>query len=191
MIKPMNQKIEIRAIIEMLGAPKEHIEKTLKDYIEKLKNEQTITHTEYAEAEQKGKFYSIFVEIEMEFTNMEDVLTFCFDSMPSSVEIMSPEKLSFEANVLTGFLNDLQAKIHQVDALIKDVSAKQQLLDTNALNILHNFIHHLLKEENKTIKQISDKIGIGEKETESFLNIMIKKGLIKEDGGKYSVASKT
>ena len=189
----MDGKIEIRAIIEMLGAPKEHIEATLKEYVENLKKDGVkINNETYAEAEEKGKFFSTFAEIEIDFENMEDVLAFCFDHMPSSVEIMSPEKLSFDANLLTGFLNDLQAKIHQVDALIKDVSAKQQLLDNNAINILHNFIHFMLKEKGeKTAEEISEKIGIGAKETKSFLTVMIKKGLIKEDGGKYSVASKT
>jgi len=187
----MDGKIEVRAIIEMLGAPKEHIENTLKEYIDKLKKEGlNITSENYAEAQEKGKFFSTFAEIELNFEAMDDVLAFCFDNMPSSVEILSPEKLTFEASLLTGFLNDLQAKIHQVDGLIKEVSAKQQLLDNNALNILHNFIHHILKEGEKTTEEISAKIGMGPKETTSFLNVMIKKGLIKEDGGKYSLAPK-
>ncbi len=187
----MTNKIEARAIIDMLGTPKEHVEQILRDYIKKLKEDFTITNEEYAESVQKEKYYSTFVEIELEFEKMEDVLTFCFDAMPSSIEIMSPEKLSFDANVLTGFLNDLQAKVHQVDAIMKDVSAKQQLLDVNSMNILHNFIYFLVKQGDKTQEEISQHIGIGLKETKSFLNVMIKKGLIKEDGGKYTLASKT
>ena len=188
----MNEKIEIRAIIEMLGAPKEHIEATIKEYVANLKKEgQKINSETYAEAEQKDQFFSTFAEIELECENMDEVLAFCFDHMPSSVEILSPEKLNFEANVLTGFLNDLQAKIHQVDAVLKDTSAKQQLLDNNALNILHNFIHHLVKEGDKTAEEISKKVGIGTKEIKSFMKIMIKKGLLKENGDKYSIASET
>jgi len=187
----MERKIEARAIIEMLGAPKEHIEKTLKAYVEGLRKEgKKITAEEYAEAEPSGKFFSTFAEIEIEFNDAEEVLSFCFDNMPSSIEIMNPEKLTFESNLLTGFLNDLLAKIHQVDSVLKESSAKQQLLDRNALNILHNFIHHLVKEGAKTAEEISQEVGIGAKEIKSFLNVMIKKGLIKEDGGKYTLASK-
>lgn len=188
----MIEKIEIRAIIEMLGAPKEHIEQTLKEYVTKLKEEGKKVNSEiYTPAEQKGKFFSTFVEIELDFEKMEHVLDFCFDSMPSSIEIMSPEKLHFDSSLLTGFLNDFQAKIHQVDSLIKDTSAKQQLLDNNAVNILHNFVYHLLNESEKTIEQISKKIGISEKETKSFLQVMIEKGLIIENGNKYSLTPKT
>ena len=50
----MDGKIEIRAIIEMLGAPKEHIEATLKEYVENLKKDGVkINNETYAEAEEK------------------------------------------------------------------------------------------------------------------------------------------
>ena len=185
-------KIETRAIIEMLGAPKEHIVKTLKEYIEKLQEEgKKINHISYAEPIEQGKFFSVFSEIEIDFNNMDEVLSFCFDSMPSSIEILSPEKLSFDANILTGFLNDLQAKIHQTDALIKDTSVQKQLLDTNAINILHNFVYYILKEGEKTPEELSKFVGIEPKEIKAFLDVMIKKGLIKEDAGKYSITSQT
>lgn len=188
----MEQKIEVRAIIEMLGAPKEHIENILKEYVQKLKEEgKQITSETYEEAVQQGTFFSTFAEIELNMKDTEELLNFCFDNMPSSVEIINPEKIEFGANQLTAFLNDFQAKIHQVDALLKDVSAKQQLLDNNALNILHNFVHYMLKEEDKTIQQLSEKIGVAEKELKSFLEMMIKKGLIKQNGSKYTVAPKT
>jgi hypothetical protein len=188
----MTEKIEIRAIIEMLGAPKEHIEKTLKEYIEKLKDDgKKITSEIFEEAEQKEEnLYSSFAEIEILFDNMGEVLEFCFDSMPSSIEIISPEKLIFNSNILTGFLNDFQAKIHSVDALLKKTSIKQQLLDTNAVNILHNFIYYMLKNGEKTTKEISENIGLNEKETKSFLDHMVKKKLIIENGDKYSATPK-
>ncbi len=185
-------KIETRAIIEMLGAPKEHIINTLKEYIAKLQQEnKKIKHIEYAEPIEQGKFFSTFAEIEIDFNDMDELLAFCFDSMPSSIEILSPEKLNFDANILTGFLNDLLAKIHQADALIKDASVQKQLLDMNAINILHNFVYYILKEGEKTPEEISRFVGIEPKEIKAFLDVMIKKELIKEDAGKYSITSQT
>jgi hypothetical protein len=55
-----------KVIIEMLGAPKEHIEATLKQYIEKLKKEKKdfeVMKSDFAEAKEQGKFFAAFTEI--------------------------------------------------------------------------------------------------------------------------------
>jgi inactivated superfamily I helicase len=75
-------KITARVIIEMLGAPKEYIEKTLKDYIEKLKKDGIKIIKETIEPAQKqNELFSTFVELDIEFDKMEDLLGFCFDSI--------------------------------------------------------------------------------------------------------------
>ena len=101
-------KIVARVIIEMLGAPKEYIELTLKNYIEKLKKDGIKIIKETVEPAQKqNELFSTFVELDIEFEKMEELFGFCFDSMPSSVEILEPEELQITAGELSDHLNDL------------------------------------------------------------------------------------
>ena len=70
-------------IIEMLGKPKEHLEKTLKGYISALKKDKKveILKEEYAEPEKDkdSKLYTIFVELEVLINGATKVVDFCFD----------------------------------------------------------------------------------------------------------------
>src|SRR3989344_862584 len=107
-----------RFIIEMLGAPKEHVEKTMRDYIESLKGDKEIeiVKVNIADAEkQDNNFFSTYTEIEVWMKNIDKLVGFCFDALPSSVEIIEPETLRFSGSQLAGLLNDLQAKLHKID----------------------------------------------------------------------------
>ena len=131
-------KVLARVIIEMLGAPKEHIETTLKDYVENLKQDDTlkIIKEDIAPAEQQKKLFSVFAELEIWFKDPQRLIDFCFDSMPSSVDIIKPEKLTFNTKALTDTLNDLQAKLHDNDMIIKTTKAKNKILEKNTKAII-------------------------------------------------------
>jgi len=176
-----------RVIIEMLGAPKEHIEKTLKDYVEKLKQdkEMKILKEELAPAKEQKKLFSTFAELEILFSNSQKLVDFCFDAMPSSVEIIRPEKIIVDSSSFTDTLNDMQAKLHNNDMIIKTLRAKSALLDKNAKAVLRNFIYFLIKDEPRPIEYLSEEMGIGAKQLRPFLDELIKAGNIAEKEGKY------
>ncbi len=134
--------ILVRTIIEMMGAPKEHIEKTLKDYVEKLKTDKeiSIVKEEIAPAKEQGKLFSVFAELDIRFRTAQKLVDFCFDSMPSSVEIIEPSQLTLDAGELSDTLNDMQAKIHRNDMIVKTLKAKGSLVDKNAKSLLRNFV---------------------------------------------------
>ena len=178
-------EIHIRAILEMLGGPKEYIEQTLKDYVNKLKKELNIVKEEYAEAKPQDKMFSTFVELEIKFKDTLKIIDFCFEALPSSVEILSPEDLHFKSNDLTDFLNDLQGRLHEADMVVKSVRAQNKVLDMNATAVLQNFIKHLCKEP-KTSEELSPFIGLEPKNVKAFVDNLIKKGVIIEKDGKYS-----
>lgn len=178
-------EIHARAILEMLGGPKEYIEKTLKDYVTKLKTELNIVKEEYEEAKPEGKMFSTFVELEIKFENTLQIIDFCFEALPSSVEILAPENLNFKSNDLTDFLNDLQSRLHEADLVVKSVRAQNKVLDNNATAVLQNFIKHLC-EKPKTCEELSPFIGLEPKNVKAFADNLIKKGVIKEENGKYS-----
>lgn len=179
--------ILVRAIIEMLGAPKEHIEKTLKDYIENLRasKEFSIVKGELAPAKEQGKLFSAFAELDIRFRTAQQIVDFCFDSMPSSVEILEPSELKLDSGTLSDTLNDLQAKIHRNDMIVKTLKAKGSLVDKNAKSLLRNFVFFLINDEPKTLEYISENIGIKVEQIKPFLKELIKEGKVVEKEGRY------
>jgi hypothetical protein len=180
-------KVVARVIIEMLGSPKEHVEKTMRDYVASLKKEKNLTviAEDFAEAEERDKLFSTFVELDIEFNGVGKLFDFCFESMPSSVEIISPENLVFESSKLTSLLNDLQARLHQVDMSMKTLSAQTAVVDRNAMNVLHNFIRYVLKDGGKAAAEIAPIVGLKGEHVDVFLDNMVTEKKLRQSGGKY------
>lgn len=175
-----------RFIIEILGAPKEHIERALKEHVEKLKSEGVDIRSEkFEEAVEKENLWTQFVELEASFKDLNELLNFCFDSMPSSVELLSPDKVALESKEFENFLNDFQAKLHHADMLIKNLQAQKNVLDRNTINILHNFALFACKAEPQKLESLSKLLGIGEKELQPFIDQLVERNLLKKEGEKY------
>ena len=192
--KAMNQEkvlpVRARIIIEMLGSPKEHLEKTLHDYVAKLKKEPTLKFEkeDYAEANAREEgLFAAFVELELTFKDIAHLLAFCFDAMPSSVEILSPLEFAFAAKDFEGLLNDLQARLHTVDLALKNLKATNKILDTNAMNVLHNFIIRELSNGSNTIAELSKTVGIQPDKLEPYLEMLINNKRIARTGETYKV----
>ena len=179
-------EIHTRIILEMLGAPKAYIEKTLKEYVQKLKKDLEIIKEQYEPAKEQDKMFSAFTELEIKFKNSLQLLDFCFEALPSSVEILSPNEILFKSNDMSDFLNDLQSRLHEADMVVKSVRAQNKILDQNATAVLQNFIKHLSKEP-KTSEEMSLSIGLNPKEVKAFADKLAEKGVINEKNGKYSV----
>jgi len=181
--------IRVKAVIELLGAPKEYIEKTIRAYVDKIAKEKglKLVNKYIAEAQPQGKLFVTFTELELLFKSPTKLIDFCFDFMPASVEIIEPEKISFEAREITNMLNDMQARIHTIDMRLKNLIAENKILNKNAHLILRNNILLSLREREKTLDEIAKNIGIPEEKTKIFLDSMIAKRLIKKEGDKYSL----
>lgn len=182
-----NKPVLARVIIEMLGAPKEHIAKTLHDYVEKLKKTQTVLKAELAEPEpvEQETVFSTFAELEMRFTDLSELLNFCFESMPSSVEVIEPANFSITLDKLNALLNDLQARLHEADAIIKTARAKQKVLDTNALNVFRRFLLYLAEKGHTTASEMSHYVGVHPNQLQPFLEKLVEEKKLKKEGEKY------
>ncbi|MBU2634295.1 MAG: hypothetical protein KJ674_03550, partial [Nanoarchaeota archaeon] len=123
-----NSMIKTRLIVEIAGFPKEHIEETMKRVMEKIKAEKKVLKYNIYEAEQKDKLFSTFAEVEIEFPNLDELSGFCFDYMPSSIEILSEEKLNMVPKEYENILNDILAKLHHYDMIIKNLKAENMNL---------------------------------------------------------------
>ncbi|MEA3378597.1 MAG: hypothetical protein U9Q69_03055 [Nanoarchaeota archaeon] len=127
------KKVEIiaRMILEVVGAPKEHIETALQDVINKLKEESKIklkTSKLFETKQLKNKFWSAFAEVEFSTDDMKTLLEICFDYTPSAIEILEPAGIDIDTQVLASIFNDLLAKVHQFVAVLKNYEAENRLL---------------------------------------------------------------
>jgi DNA-directed RNA polymerase subunit E'/Rpb7 len=183
----MADTVLARVIIEMLGAPKEHIEKTMRDYVEKLRKELSILKVDFAEAEQveEGKIFTTHAELEIKFPDLAELLDFCFESMPSSVEVVEPGVMSIPLNKLNGFLNDLQARLHEADAIVKSGKIQQQILDANATNIFRRFLIALAEHGHSTASEMSHYVGVHPSKLTAFLDKLVEDKKLKKEGEKY------
>jgi len=182
------QPVVVRAIIEMLGAPKEYIESTMKKYVEKLEQEGVrIKKKDLSEAQQQGQLFSCFAELTIEFPRMESVVAFCFDSMPSSIEIIDPDVMEFKSFDFSNALNDLLARLHEVEMLLKNTNGKVELLDRNALELLRNFISYVVKDRSMAPEEISPAVGVAVKELKPFLDKMVEENRLSSKDGLYFV----
>ena len=179
--------LSTRVILEMLGAPKTYIEQIMKDYVQKIKKEGlAIKKEKYEDATPQDKLYSTFAELEIEFKDAPELLTFCFEALPSSVEILEPTSIFLKSYDLTAFLNDLQARLHEADLIIKSVHAQNKILDKNTTAVFHNFLLYLIKQEPKTPQELSQITGIQEKDLEPFLKHLTNERKITQNGTLYS-----
>ena len=187
--------IQGRFIIELVGKPKEHIEKTMKGVIDKIKENKNIyvLNQELAEAKEIEKqegFFSVFAELELLLMNLPVLVGFCFDYMPSSVEIIAPGEMKLKVNELNSFLNDLQAKLHRSDSMTKQLTMENQFLKNNVNKLLKNTITILLLKDGRKCEDLAKVIGIKPEDLQKFLDHMIEENKLRKEGDKYFLVKK-
>ena len=127
--------LHCRLILEVLGKPREHVEESLKKYLEAIKKGagEDFLRAKVVEAKkteeniQNGvEYYSSFAELEILFKDIQELAIFCFDYMPSSVEIIKPDNLTLRNVDMSNIMNDLQARSHQVDSVVKGLKSENE-----------------------------------------------------------------
>jgi len=175
-----------RAIIEVLGAPKEYVEEAVTLVVDKIRETPyfEVVSEETFEAEEKGKLFSTFSEVEIWFTNVDALSKFVFDFTPSSIEVLQPSEVSLKANFLNGFFNDFLLKIHESGMKIKDNSAQLQLLQKNTDTLVRNIMNFMISSP-RSSEEIAKLVGIPKENTEAILANYIKVGIAELKDGKY------
>lgn len=125
--------IKARSIIEIVGGPKEYVDKAMGVVVEKLKTHKTLKvlseHVfEAKPLEGKKPLFSAFCELDLEMKDMADLFGFCFDFMPSSIEIYEPAQLPLKIDAVNDMVNELITKLHQYDMAFKNVYAQNIML---------------------------------------------------------------
>ncbi|MBS3102707.1 hypothetical protein J4458_04655 [Candidatus Woesearchaeota archaeon] len=182
--------IRCRTIIEILGKPKEHVEKTIRAYIDKIKQDREliVLNATFSDAEEKDKLWAVFAELEMVIKGVDKLIGFCFDYMPSSIEILKPEEFAMKAKTIQDFINDLQARLHAVDMMVKKQRNENEFLRRNMNTSVKNIILISLAKNKLDGEHLSKITGINETELELFLKSLLDEKKIKEEDGVYGLA---
>jgi hypothetical protein len=149
-------------IVEMLGKPAEHLTQMIEKHIGVLNQVKDITvHSiEISEPKSveavKGKippgFFSVFAEADFETDSMERLTQIMFDYMPSSVEIIEPDKLNVSSGEMTELMNNLCGRLHRYDELAKIAGAKIQFLSGEIQKA-----NKMISDRDEKIKELSKK----------------------------------
>jgi hypothetical protein len=131
--------------------------------------------------ETEGKLWSTFAETEILIKNLDTFIWLSINFMPASIEVLEPENLSFKNRELQNWLNDLLARLHEVNVGVIALKSQKESLILGMNTLIRNAII-LSLDKAKTAKDIGDKIGIDSKQLAPFLEAMIKeKKLVKKD----------
>jgi DNA repair exonuclease SbcCD ATPase subunit len=186
----MSDKILCRVVIEVLGKPKEHVEKAMQSYIEKIKKDEKlkVLREEFAEVKkQESEFWATFTELEMEIEDVQNLIGFCFDYMPSVVEILNPSKIEMSDKGFSDFFSDLQARLHQVDMVAKQVKMENNSLKMNMGKLLRNYLTILLGKNALTLEQLSRFTGVTKDILGDYLDKLLDEGLVRMENEIYSL----
>lgn len=176
--------IRCRTIVEILGKPKEHVEEALKGYVGGIRKDRdlVVLGEDYAEATAQGNMWAKFVELDLVVKGLPKLIGFCFEYMPSSIEIIKPDDFRLLNSEMAGFLNDLQGRLHNVDMLTKQLKFQNDFLRVNMNAMMHNIVMITLKGRSLAAEQLASVTGIDKGELDKFIEKMIKEGkIIKED----------
>ena len=186
-----SRKVRSNVVLEVYGKPKEHIEKAIRMYLDKIKSDDNkisiIQEKIHDAAEQKEGFFSTFAELDMVSEDLPTLIGFCFDYMPSSVEIVAPEKMDMSQREITHLINDLQAKLHSIDMALKTTKTENEFLRRNMNTLIRNLVTVSLKHKPMSLEELSKLTGIKDGELKLFLAALVKLGKLKEDNNIYSL----
>jgi len=163
--------IKAKVILEIAGYPEEHVDKTIRLVIDRIKEEDNLVleENEIFPTEKKDETFMTFSELTISFKKIVDIYEFCFNYMPSSIDILEPEDLlSIKPSEFNDSINDLLYTIHQHDMLLKNSNANLKSSNNNMTKLLSNMVLYL-KKEGKNLAQISEIIGVGEDVLKKFV----------------------
>jgi hypothetical protein len=119
-------------MIEILGFPEDHLKEVVKQVVEKLKNENGIAviQSEVHEPQViQEKFFSSFIEAEIKINDFNKLLHFCYEYLPSTIELLDVEKVTITNREFTIGINEMLQKIHNYNIIINNISNRLQKLE--------------------------------------------------------------
>ena len=117
----------IRAIIEVIGYPESHVNEVTQKVGERLAAESgiIISKQNISKADKvKDTIHASMIEVELKINDYPKLLHFCYDYLPSTIEILDTDKIAIPIREFTNGLNDLIAKLHQYNLTVTSLMDK-------------------------------------------------------------------
>ncbi|NTV23934.1 MAG: hypothetical protein HGA85_06215 [Nanoarchaeota archaeon] len=184
--------LDVRIILEIVGKPKEHVKETLAEHLKNMKKQKLVLVNEHIEQPElsDNDLFTAFAELELLFKDSKALLDFCFDYMPTSVEILEPEELAIKNTEFTSFINDLQGRLHGLNNLAIQTRENNIFYIKTTAVLLRNFLIVLLSDKKMTIDEISPYMGVKKEDILKVIDVLVKEGKLGEDKGKYFAKAK-
>ncbi|MEK6924753.1 MAG: hypothetical protein AABW71_00770 [Nanoarchaeota archaeon] len=125
--------LKAKFIIEILGRPVEHIEKTLTELTDKIGTEKGVSllHKEINKAkkvEKTDNLWTAFADIDLSFESLPIFMNIAINYMPAHIEVYEPDMFKMNAFEMNEFANFVVQKLHNYDALAKRMMGEREIL---------------------------------------------------------------
>lgn len=125
--------LKAKFIIEILGRPVEHLEKSLAELVDRMGADKGVSllHKEIHKAkkvEKADNLWTTFAEIDLSFESLPLFFSAIMTYLPAHIEIYEPEISKMNAFELNEFANFVVARLHNYDALAKRMMSEREIL---------------------------------------------------------------
>lgn len=185
-------RIVTNTVVEIAGSPKEFVDKTMGlvlEHIEKKEGSKILDKKRFP-VEKVDNLFSTFTELEIEFEEFQKLVDFCFEHMPSHLEIEEPQHFDMRREDFAELFNLLLMRLHKTDEAVKEVNARFKLVEEANRILVKNIIALALKKAPLKLEELSKRIGIKDTNLMSILDSYKDLGLVKETKGKFSFIKK-
>jgi DNA-binding Lrp family transcriptional regulator len=124
-----NNAIRIRAYIEMQAIEEDLLKKNLEKLAEAMQKDQnfTVYSLEKAKIVQESEYYFSYIEVNLSIKDFDSLVKFMYFYGPSSIEVISPDKITFASHDLQDGLINMADMINKYSAYIAKKLNKEEL----------------------------------------------------------------
>ena len=119
--------------MEVIGHPEQHVNDVSLKVLEQLKKEDgiTIINSNVNKAELvKENIFASHIEAELKVVGMLKLLTFCYDYLPSSLEVVDSEKIVMPVREVNAALSEMLRKLHGYNLMLHNLAeTNKELLE--------------------------------------------------------------
>ena len=151
-------KINAICFFEILGKPADHVKNSMETLIEKMNTEKGVKILnkkvqDTIPAKNSQTLFTTFAEVEFEFDTLSHLFGIVFAYMPSTVEIITPERINMSNGELNQFAAALTQRLHNYDSIAKNILMERQILFKELQEKAPELLKEIQAREKEKIKK--------------------------------------
>jgi DNA-binding Lrp family transcriptional regulator len=183
--------ITATAIVQIIGKPKDHLEKVITEVSEKIGElgyrSERVEIMPVEPLEGNEGLYSGLFEVDLLLKNHEQLFGFIQDFNPTSIEVSDPEEFEMSLADYNGLVTTVASTVQQYDTLLKDRIAEIAVLKQRVDLLTKNLVMISIATGPKRIGVISTETGLAEASLKPYLDALVQNRMIAINGEVYSV----